>query len=459
MGREKVKLSIEKTPTGIRYKRMLQGRVFKSNVYPQDTRENKREAWEAFVRWRETAPPDPPRDNFSLIRDMLAEQVDALKDHAELTGKPDEAATLKKIRRAIPKANPYQLHQVSALLLNNDVVEDRRQTVRRLKNNTDSSLAARHLADEFIASYKRKAATNRGSWGRYGQVKVGLDIFVNWYGPGRSLEHINEKTVKDYAAHLEQLVADGQQSQTTVHDHQKTFQTFLSAIGEDYPEEISIPNNLRSPRLRIHAERKEPIAFTVEEAKLLLKHAVPRTKLFLMLMLNCAMYQGDIADLVATDIDWKAGRIIRPRSKKARQAMTRGRKQPFKVNWLLWRQTFALLKQFGHPTGGIVLTTAEGGTLITHKETTRNDAIRSAYRRLVEKLKRRKLLPKTWNKTLKQFRKTGANLLEKSEDHAVFYELYLDHASVARQNYLTSGEPVPQFDAAIKWLGRQFGIK
>jgi integrase len=459
MGREKMKLGIEQVGSGVRYKRMVNGRQFKSHVFPQASRENKRAAWEAFVQWRESAAPaSPPRDNYSLIRDVLAQQVDALKDHAELTGNTSETAMLKKIRRAIPKANPNQLHQVSALLLNDEVIEDRKQTARRLRQQTDSDLTARALADDFIASYKRKAATNRGSWGRYGQVKVGLDMFAEWYGPSRSLQHITEKTVKDYAAHLEQLVADGKLAQTTVHDHQKTFQTFLAAVGEDFPEEISIPNNLRSPRLRIHAERKEPIPFTVDEVKLLLKHAIPRTKLFLLLMLNCGMYQGDLADLTAAEVDWNAGRIIRPRSKKRRQAIARGKAQPFKVNWSLWRETFTLLKQLGNQEN-LVLTTGGGGTLITHKETTRNDAIRSAYHRLVQKLKRRKLLPKTWHKTLKQLRKTGANLLEKSKDHAVFYELYLDHSSVARQNYLTSGEPVPQFDAAVKWLGRQLGVR
>ncbi len=96
--------------------------------------------------------------------------------------------------------------------------------------------------------------------------------------------------------------------------------------------------------------------------------------------------------------------------------------------------------------------------MVTHKETTRNDAIRSAYRRLIDKLKRHGKLPKAWNKTLKEFRKTGANILEKSKDHGMFYELYLDHASVARQNYLVSGEPVPAFDAAIQWVGKQLNV-
>ena len=127
-----------------------------------------------------------------------------------------------------------------------------------------------------------------------------------------------------------------------------------------------------------------------------------------------------------------------------------------KFNWLLWRETWRLFQEHAS-RDGLCFRSSNGGTLITHKPTTRNDAIRSAYRRLVEKLKRNNLLPADWNKTLKQFRKTGANLLEKSKDHGQFYSLYLNH-SVARQHYLTSGEPVPSFDAAVAWLGQQFGI-
>ena len=62
------------------------------------------------------------------------------------------------------------------------------------------------------------------------------------------------------------------------------------------------------------------------------------------------------------------------------------------------------------------------------------DNIRSAYCRVIRKLKKKKLLPETWNKTLKQLRKTGANVLEKLEDHADFYTMALDHAEVAKQH-------------------------
>jgi hypothetical protein len=49
-------------------------------------------------------------------------------------------------------------------------------------------------------------------------------------------------------------------------------------------------------------------------------------------------------------------------------------------------------------------------------------------------------------------------VLEKSQDHAEFYAMFLDHSAVAKQHYLTSGKPVPRFDAAIRFFGEEFGF-
>lgn len=460
MPREKIALSVEETPTGIRYKRMVRGKVFKSKVYPNESRENKREAWNAFCTWRESAPEPAtiPRDNLSLVRDLLTEQAVSVREHSEMTGDPKGVKTMKRVLGLIPNADEKLLHELLARLINNPVAEDRIKTAKRISKSTDIDLTARVVADEFVAGYRRKAETGRGSWGRHGQVKPATDLFVEWFGATRSLENLSEQVVKNYYAYLEQLVVEGKQGRTTISAYQDIFQTFIQAAAEDAPDEIKIPTNLRSKRLKIHKDRKEPKTFTGEEVKILLAQAVPRTKLFLLLMLNCAMYQGDSADLLADEVDWRAGRIIRPRSKRRRQAATMGEEAPIKTNWLLWRTTFDLLKQIGCREG-VVLRQVDGESLlINHTASSRNDAIRSAYRRLVAKCKRRELLPQSWHKTLKQFRKTGANLLEKSEEHLMTYRLYLAH-STAKDAYLTSGEPVPQFDAAIRWLGNELGIE
>lgn len=454
---------------GIRWTRMLGGHRWVSQTYPQETRENKREAWQDFVRWREeiASQPQPMKqDNLTLMRQMNMEKAQALVDHAELTANPKEAAVWREVLAEIPQMDRDNLFQLTALLVGQynsqdftPVIADREKTVSRIKQSNDPDLAAKKLADEYTSRLLKKAEAGRGSHGNYGQAKSALDLFVTFYGAVRSLEHISEKTVRDYTDYLENLIASGTLSRTSANRYQQQFRTWIDTLAENYPNDIPRPKNLRSKSQLIPKERKEPDPFTVAEVKLLLEHAVPRTRLFLLLMLNCGMYQGDISDLAAAEIDWQAGRIIRPRSKTERQAKTRGTTQPVNVNWLLWRETWRLFQHYAKQEGAC-FQTETGGSMITQKPTTRNDAIRSSYARLIAKLKRKKLLPGKWHKTLKTFRKTGADILEKSPnlEYAQYYNLYLS-SSVAKQHYLTSGKPVPSFDQAVIWLGKQIGVE
>ena len=470
MAREPIKIGQPvKHGKGVRWTRMVGGERWVSKTYPPETRENKREAWREFVLWRGERPARPtplPEDNLTLFRQAVTQKVQALLGHAELTANPTEAAVWRDLLPDIPAMDRDNLFRLTALVAgeyrgkdHTPVIKDREKTAARIKQATDPDLTARRLADEYTGRMLRKAESGRGSHGNYGQAKAALDLFVTFYGTARSLEHLSEKAVRDYTEHLEGLIGSGDLSRNTAHRYQQQFRTWIDALVENYPDDIPHPKNLRSKSQLIPKQRKEPDPFTVEEVRLLLKHAVPRTRLFLLLMLNCGFYQGDIADLTPAEIDWQAGRIVRPRSKTKRQAETRGTTQPVKVNWLLWRGTWELFHQFAH-RDGYCLRTEDGGRLVTQKTNTRNDAVRSAYSRLVAKLKRRRLLPPTWNKTLKVFRKTGADLLEKAPnpEHAAFYNLYLS-SSVAKQHYLTSGKPVPSFDQAVVWLGKQIGVE
>ena len=72
------------------------------------------------------------------------------------------------------------------------------------------------------------------------------------------------------------------------------------------------------------------VVFTKEEVTSLLADASDRTKLYILLMLNCGMTQKDIADLQVSEVDWREGRIIRKRSK------TGDRENVPTVNYKLW---------------------------------------------------------------------------------------------------------------------------
>ena len=110
--------------------------------------------------------------------------------------------------------------------------------------------------------------------------------------------------------------------------------------------------------------------------------------------------------------------------------MTETKSSPIKINWQLWDETVRLLQAVGNRKG-LVFLNEDGlplvrGSILESGNEDRQDNIRSAYCRVIRKLKDKDLLPMDWNKTLKQLRKTGANILEKSKDHAEFYEMFLD---------------------------------
>jgi integrase len=467
VGRETIKLTHERHGNGIRYKRMVKGNTFKSTIFSHDNRDHKREAWQQFLVWREQqsaiASIAPQQDQYGLIRQMLTSKVTALVEHAEFTDDQIELKTFRKLLIAIPNMERDDLFKLTALTVGEvagqhfrEVIADRELTVSRVKRQANTDLTARKLADEYIDRLQRKAEAGRGSWGHHGQVKRALDLFADWYGASRSLESLNEKNVREFNQFLETKIDVGDLSRNSAHNYQAKVRTWLGQLVEDHPDEIPLPKNLRSRSQLIPGERTEPDPFTIDEIKLLLSNASPRTKLFLLLMLNCGMYQSDIADLTADQIDWTTGRIIRPRSKTSHQAQTTGRGSPYRFNWLLWRDTWELYQNLAKREG-ICFLTEKGSKLIIHKPTARTDIIRSAYTRLIKTLKRRQLLGTSWNKTLKQLRKTPANLLEKSEQHGAAYQLYLNH-SVAKQHYLASGQVVPSFDAAVLWVGTQFGV-
>ncbi len=189
-----------------------------------------------------------------------------------------------------------------------------------------------------------------------------------------------------------------------------------------------LPRVLSTEELKITVPDPEIETFSVEQVKMLLGAATDRTKLYILLGLNCGYTQQDISDLKPSQVDWEAGRITRKRSK------TKTMRRVPTVSYSLWVPTLALLKQEMAPKGSDrVLLTENGGPLLSMRDaggkTVKTDAVRLAFRRLKQK--------KKIDGGFKLLRKTAASMLADNEQFESLKDLFLGHAaaSIADKHY------------------------
>ena len=227
-----------------------------------------------------------------------------------------------------------------------------------------------------------------------------------------------------------------------------TAKQFISRLAE--MRLISLPGNIRSRRFRFNYSAPAKIeTFTVEEVRSLIQTAgkmCERTKLYLLLMLNCGMYQNDIAELNADEVNWKQGTLTRARSK------TRERNGPV-VTYKLWPETFALLNRH-KADGDLVLTTDKGNPLVRYRledgKMKHYDTIQYAWSRIARKMGQAKI-----RLGMKHLRKTSATILGQ-HPHFKFYSNHFladSPKSIADKHYVVASDA--EFFMALDWLRRE----
>lgn len=209
---------------------------------------------------------------------------------------------------------------------------------------------------------------------------------------------------------------------------------------------IELPKNIGSRSFRFGSPAQAVRTWTVGEFQMAVKEAPGKLKLAILLMANAGMTQGDVADLLDSEVDWAQGRVIRKRSKTAAHEHV-----PV-VNVKLWPLTFELLKKYRSGTERVLLT--ESGLPYVRKELkggmlVKADGLRSHWVHVRKRL--------GLNRPLKQLRKLGATLLEGHPVYGRFVQHFLGQSprTVAQRHYAT---PSPElFDEAVEWLGKQLG--
>lgn len=305
--------------------------------------------------------------------------------------------------------------------------------------------------DDYLALVKAHAQA-KGKLGKYSDASYRLGIFRKWVDPTAPIENLNEAIWERFNIWLVKQVADGQLAPATGKGVQVATRAFIRNRWER--RFIELPRNLNNRVLSVSVPTPVIRVFSVGEVKQLVKAATERTRLFLLLSLNCGMYPSDIAMLRQDEVDWKAGRIARKRTK------TRDRSGNVpKVDYLLWRSTFRLLKKHRSEHPELVLLNRKGLPLWAEHEVAgkfnRKSNFRSAWIELLKKLEWKKEDNKP---PMKCLRKTSATMLENHPEYGRYAEYFLGEAphSIATRHYIQPSRE--QFDAAIKWLGQQFGI-
>jgi integrase len=301
--------------------------------------------------------------------------------------------------------------------------------------------------DDYLTLRRTRVASGKNTLGTFDTYRGRLLTFRRWIDPTAPLEDINEALWERFCVYLSQQVETGKLSQTTISATMAAAREFIRSRWER--RLIDLPRNLNSRTLAVSPPLKTIALFSTEEIDAFFAAALPRERLYLLLMLNTGCYPVDVARLRQDEVDWEEGRIIRKRTK------TRGRSDKVPtVNYRLWRESFTLLTKYRSADPEFVLLNRNGTPLWKEVEKngkfTRVSNIKCNFFRLQKKT--------GIKKSLKQIRKTAASMLENHPEYGRYAEYFLGEVprSVTSRHYVQPSKE--QFDAALTWLGEQFGF-
>jgi integrase len=411
-------------PGGRRWRKVYKGKAHYVSCRQLGTAETKEASWRAANAWweRQQALLDLPGDDDRMARAVRVRNL--VEDFSQLD---DEAR--REAVDALLGAGSYDSLKAKArtMLAGMEASSPERTTTAQVEGWKNL------LRDVCQAGQL--------SVGRYDAYCRNIGNFVAWIGPETPIDAIDEANLEAFFSYLSGKVGAGDYSPQYAHTLLMTARQFISRLAAR--KLIPLPGNIRDRRFRFnHSVAAEIETFTAEEVHALLAAAPERTRLYLLLMLNCGMYQNDIAELRQQEVDWKKGTITRARSK------TRERKGPV-VTYKLWPETLALLKQH-RAEGELALTTERGKPLVSYSleegKFARYDVIQSAWNRLSEKMGGKVRL------SMKHLRKTSASLLGEHPH----YKFYATHFLADSPRHMTEKHYVKPSDAeffeALDWL-------
>ncbi len=311
----------------------------------------------------------------------------------------------------------------------------------------------RGLIDRYVSMRRGEAESGQISVDSYKEYKVKLDEFAA-YCVFKRLETVDEITstilaeYREFQLHLAKPDSDDENaiSPVTARKRLGRLKTWLEWCYENEALD-TLPRNLKT-LARIKLEKPRPKFWTAEECRCLFQAATPRTKLYILLALNCGFTQKDLSTLDHSHIDYKAGEVRRERNKTGIRQVH-----------CLWPLTLKLLRAEVKPAAaGPVLKNENGGPLITetirdngHVSTT--DCVKLAFNRLKKQVKLGEDV-----RGFACFRKTSANAIAERFEDDRLVDLFLAHSDGAMRKHYTEQHYKTYFEA-VQWLADYFDLE
>lgn len=302
------------------------------------------------------------------------------------------------------------------------------------------------LLDKYLAFERSRVASGQVKPSNYAHLSLCLKPFREWIGNDTPIAEFDEAKWEDYFTHLVQVDISPKYRQGRF----KNARAFLQWCCER--RAMTMPANLFSRKLAIRVAPKPVEFFTPDEVGTILGAATDRMRLYVLMALNCGMYQSDLSELHPSEVDWQAGTVTRRRTKTANNTGN----VPT-VRYPLWPSTFALLKQFRSDDPEHVLLNEHGRKLRdeyirSDGVAQKRDTIHWAWKRLAERC------PVAKVKTFRHLRKTGSSTIEEHPIYGRLSTLYLGNApaTIAQKHYAAA--PQKLFDECVKWLGETLGL-
>lgn len=471
MARAKRKLSFDKA-TG-RWKKFFQGKRYYlgygSSKNDDASYRQAMEKWEKLKAELENYP-DTSKEHYDHYQSAI-EMREAMAKWCLLNG-PEYAEThdklvgeIDKLKRLFARAKPPALNKPDTLsvcpltgMTASEKMEwfDRVEMVKQYQQWTEPKDKEKSMVNAIDAYLEARKA--RAESGQMAISSVGVEIEkikpFREFCQGLSVDEFNGQHITGYKQVILSRHKEGRYAQWTTKHYLKIVRECIQWLWENEVLD-HLPRNLKELRFKVDITEPEPIP--IDLVKQVLNGPDGRVKLYVLLMLNCGMYQIDIANLKPEEVNWDEGRIDRKRSKTSKFANVP------KVNYRLWKKTLDLLKQYGNQQGERVLSNENGLALVRrwiddNGKPQDVDNVINAYKRYCEKLGINPI------PALKRYRKTSASLLFNHKVDEIYpfkslYKLFLDHTAtdIGERHYVRPDKDT--LDKAILWLGEQYGIE